>query len=341
MKLAPTQDQRDFARAVADVLDKECTPAALRLAAGHSAPRWSLLAELGVLGVTVPENHGGLGLDERDLMPILVETGRVALPEALVEHVVGVRLLRDLTSPSVADELLPACAAGRTTLGVGLPREPFVVAGESTSLLLLFAGEEMHAVEANAVALTPQPALDGSRRLAHVAWSPAPGTRVAAGPAVVAAGERAADLAAFATGAQLVGLAYRLIDLAVQHAKVREQFGQPIGAFQAVKHRLADALLAVEFAAPVVARAAWSAALDVPTRSRDASMAKCFASEAADRAAHAALQVHGAIGYTDEHDVSLYLKRAWTLAAAYGDATTHRARVAKAVLDDGLDARVP
>jgi len=122
-------------------------------------------------------------------------------------------------------------------------------------------------------------------------------------------------------------VADRLLSMAAQYAKDRSQFGKPIGSFQAVKHHLADALVRVEFARPVVYRAAWSLQHGDPDASMHASMAKAMASEAATLAARTALQVHGAIGYTWEHDLQLWMKRAWSLAAAWGDAATHRARV--------------
>ena len=140
------------------------------------------------------------------------------------------------------------------------------------------------------------------------------------------------DRGALAAAAYLVGLSERMIDVAAEYARQREQYGRPIGVNQAVKHLLADALLKVEFAKPAVYRAAWSVAEGEPTRARDVSMAKAFASDAAYRASRSAMQVHGAIGYTWEADLQLWMKKAWALQRAWGDATFHRRRVAEAVL---------
>ena len=140
------------------------------------------------------------------------------------------------------------------------------------------------------------------------------------------------DRGALAAAAYLVGLGERLIDVAAEYARQREQYGRPIGVNQAVKHLLADALLKVEFAKPAVYRAAWSVAERAPMRSRDVSMAKAFASDAAYRSSRSAMQVHGAIGYTWEADLQLWMKKAWALQRAWGDATFHRRRVADAVL---------
>ena len=135
------------------------------------------------------------------------------------------------------------------------------------------------------------------------------------------------------TGAVLLGVADRLITMTAAYAVDRVQFGVPIGSFQAVKHHLANALIRLEFARPAVYRAAWSLDIGDPDAGSHASMAKALASDAATGAARIALQVHGAIGYTWEHDIHLWMKRAWSLAAAWGDAGFHRARVLESLPD--------
>jgi len=139
------------------------------------------------------------------------------------------------------------------------------------------------------------------------------------------------DRGALGTAAVLVGLGQAMLDMTVGYVRERHQFGVPIGSFQAVKHHLADAALALEFARPTVWRAAWSVAHDEPTRARDVSMAKAMASDAATLAGRKALQCHGAIGYTVEADLHLYLKRTWALARSWGDAAFHTDRVATAL----------
>jgi alkylation response protein AidB-like acyl-CoA dehydrogenase len=170
----------------------------------------------------------------------------------------------------------------------------------------------------------------------HLTFIRSDGTRdVLAGAEAQIGGDQdpAFDRAAFAASAVLCGIADRVIELAAMYAKERHQFGKPIGSFQAVKHLLADALLGLEFARPAVYRAAWSIATDAPGRGRDASMAKALASEATMNACRSALQVHGAVGYTHEHDLHLWLTKGFELAHAYGTAAWHRERVARAVLD--------
>jgi alkylation response protein AidB-like acyl-CoA dehydrogenase len=131
----------------------------------------------------------------------------------------------------------------------------------------------------------------------------------------------------------MVGIAQQLVDLAARYATQREQFGRPIGSFQAVKHQLASVQVWVEFARPVVYRAAWAVAHDAPARAVAVSHAKAAAAEAALQAARTALQVHGAIGYTWEVDLHIWMKRAWALDVAWGTRLWHRARVGAAVLD--------
>ena len=148
-------------------------------------------------------------------------------------------------------------------------------------------------------------------------------------------GRPAFDRAVLATAAQALGVAQQLVDLAVRYACQRQQFGVPIGSFQAVKHPLASAQVRIEFARPVVYRAAWSVARGARHRSLDVSHAKLAACEAATAAARVALQCFGAIGYTWEQDLHVWMRRAWSLDLAWGGAPFHRARVAEHVLADG------
>jgi alkylation response protein AidB-like acyl-CoA dehydrogenase len=284
----------------------------------------------------VPEALGGLGMGELDLVLVLEEAGRAAAPEPLVETIaVGAPLLRDTATAALREAWLPRVAAGEAVLAVGLEAAPYVAFAAEADLLLLQRGDELHALSRGAATLTAQPAVDGSRRLFSVAWSPSAATLFASGAEARRAVAVALDRGAVASAAELCGVARRLLDTTVEYAKVRQQFGKPIGSFQAIKHHLASALLALEMARPLVARAAYSFAHDDADRSLHASMAKARASEAALVAARAALQCHGAIGYTVEYDLHLWMKRAWSLAAAWGDAGWHRGRVGAALFETG------
>jgi alkylation response protein AidB-like acyl-CoA dehydrogenase len=339
MRFAFTEDQRLFQHTVRDLLTKECPPEEVRALwsdpVGRSRQRWSKLAEMGVLGLLVGANHGGMAMDEVDLVLLLEETGRVALPEPIVETAaVAVRLLQEAGSAEIRDQWLPAIASGEAMVSVGLDAAgPYVADAHVADLLLLQHGAELHAVAPGDVSLVAQPSVDGARRIFTVDWVPSPRTLVSTAAEPVAA---AFDRGALGTAAQLLGIADHMIELTAEYARQREQFGKPIGSFQAVKHLLADALLKLDFARPAVYRAAWSVARAEATRARDVSIAKAFAGEAADRVARASLQIHGAIGYTWEHDLHLWMKKGWTLSAAWGDAAWHRERVAAQLVDGNV-----
>jgi hypothetical protein len=261
----------------------------------------------------VAEADGGLGLTELDVVLLAEEAGNAALPEPFVEHVlVGA----PLTAPTV-----PAVADGSITVTAGDPLAPYGATADLTVFLapdpqVVVAGEYERA-----------DSVDGSRRLAGL-------VAVHQGRPL----DRAELSQAFWRGtlgysAQLVGLARRMLTMTVAYVAERRQFGAPIGSFQAVKHHLADVRIAIEFAAPLVYRAAYSMAEGDPDAMLHCSMAKAQSADAAERAARAALQCHGAIGYSFEHDLHLWMKRAWALSRTWGDAAWHRDRVARAILD--------
>jgi alkylation response protein AidB-like acyl-CoA dehydrogenase len=365
MRFTFTEEQRRFQASIQTFLEKECTPAHVRALwateTGRSPERWAKLAEIGLLGLLVPERFGGLGMDEIDLVLLLEETGRAALPEPVIETAaVGVPLLAALAaqqeragSPEVAGGSPDAAGRARELAGgwlarvvsggavvtVGHGANPLVTDAHVADLLLLQHGDEVHALSREHATLERQPCADPSRRLFRVTWLPASATRVALGEAGRRLLAAAFDRGALAAAAQLLGIGQTLVNMAVRYACQREQFGKPIGSFQAVKHMLANVAVRLEFARPVVYRAAFSVARDAATRAVDVSHAKVAASEAAVQAAKVALQVHGAVGYTWEMDLHIWMKRAWALEAAWGTGAWHRERVAAAILDNGADSR--
>ncbi len=357
MDFAFTEEQEALRQGVRTVLDTECTPDALRafaladedgrVALSHN--RWAVLAELGAPALIVPEAADGLGLSDVDLVGVLEEAGRVGLPEPLLETAALAAptfaallpepaaaaalaaLVRDDVSVAVGGiDVTPGGLVSPTEVAAdGTLRTPRVVGARDAALLLLAvrdpdSGWQLHAVPAASVTVFRTPALSASRDLSTVHWPLASDTLLAYGVAADAAVALLADRAAAGTAALLVGLAERMLALSAAYAKERHQFGKPIGSFQAVKHLLADARVALEFARPATYRAAWSLATAQPMLPHDASMAKAMASDAADLAAKVALQVHGAIGYTWECDLHFFLKQAWALSRAWGDAATHR-----------------
>lgn len=335
MRFALTDDQAALRDAVRDLLTRECPPAVVREAweGGAGALRvaavWAKLAEMGVLGAAVPEEAGGLGLGACDLVPLLEEAGRVALPLPIVETAfVGAPLLaavgeEDAVGRIVEGELLVACALD------GADEVPW--AGDAGLVLVAERpGGPISRIAAPSGALAAADSIDGARRVGVLTDRSAAELLDATDEDCLAAWQRGALGAA----AQLVGLSRALLAMSVAYAEERRQFGVPIGSFQAVKHHLANALLGVEFAAPAVLRAAWSLDTGAATADRDLAMAKALASDAAERVAATALQAHGAIAYTTEYDLHLFAKRVWAGSRSWGTAEWQRARVATAL---GLD----
>jgi alkylation response protein AidB-like acyl-CoA dehydrogenase len=312
MRFAFTEDQLLFAEGLRDMLSKECPPSRVRAVwddgSGHDPALWAQLAEMGVLSMLVPESAGGMGGTEVDLVLLLEELGRAAVPGPALE-----------TAAVVAPALNDATVVGTAAIGPDGTTAPYVPHAQAAEVVLVPGG----IVRTAGATLTDVEGIDGGRRLYEVSG---------ATEAVAYDEALAFDRGALAAAAYLVGLSSWMIDTAAEYARQREQYGRPIGVNQAVKHLLADALLKVEFAKPALYRAAWSVSVGEPTRARDVSMAKAFASDAAYRATRSSMQVHGAIGYTWEADLQLWMKKAWALQRAWGDATYHRRRVADAVL---------
>lgn len=326
MQFSFTEDQALFKAAVTDIFTSECTPEHVRAAAQSDTGRvpglWSLLAETGVVGLTAPESAGGLGMNEVDLVGLLEQAGRFVVPEPLIEHTA-------VAVPALAEagqnDVLSAASAGTELVTVVNPLVPYALAGGDATWLIAEISGELRLGPVEGVDLEAQPALDRTRRLFRPTLPTGWGERLDADP------ERAFDRGAVAASSVAVGIARHLITATVEYVSERHQFGKPVGTYQAVKHHLADAAKAVEFAAPVVAYAAWSVAENTADRSRDVSMAKVLASDAVDLAARHALQCHGAIGYTEEYDLQLWLKRAWAISASWGSAGWHRNRVGLAL----------
>jgi alkylation response protein AidB-like acyl-CoA dehydrogenase len=280
---------------------------------------WQKLAAVGVIGTLVPEERGGLGLDETSLVPLLEEIGRSGLPGPAAETIA-------VAAPLLGSEHLAGLLAGDTMAAAQLGREDLVPHGQHAALIVLRAGGALRAYQRDALDLEACPATDGSRGVARLLRRPAAGgTLLTDDPALIESAWRRGVLG---TSALLTGLAARMLTLTVDYVKQREQFGRPIGSFQAIKHALANALVAVEFARPAVLAGAWAQAAGAADAAAQVSAAKVLASDAARLVARTALQCHGAIGYTTEYDLHLYAKRAWALIPGWGSPEWHRARLA-------------
>ncbi|MET9827911.1 acyl-CoA dehydrogenase family protein [Streptomyces sp. NPDC006385] len=326
MRFLLDDQQREFARSLDCMLTAAGTPAVVRAwSAGDHGPGralWARLAEAGVFALAVPEEYDGLGPRPVELAVAFTELGRHAVPGPLVETVAAAALLDRLDDATLATDWLPGIASGKTAASLCLltPDSPYALDADAADVVLVVTGDAVRVAESVGPA---QPSADPARRLAR----PLGGTVLARGPHVSAAAERAADIAALATAAQALGLGRALLDRTVDHVRRRTQFGRPIGSFQAVKHRLADVLIALEFAQPLVHAAAVAVAAGRPDGARDIAAAKVAAGEAAYGAARTALHCHGALGYTEELDLSLWIRKARPLRTAWGTPASCRARV--------------
>ncbi|MEV7614361.1 acyl-CoA dehydrogenase family protein [Streptomyces sp. NPDC089799] len=361
MRFLPTGEQSEFARTLRRLLGASDLPGAVRAwQAGDTGPGaavWRKVADTGLFALAVPEAYDGLGPLPVELALGFVELGRAGMPGPLAETAAACVLLTALdgaedggTGSGTGSGIRAGSGAGA---GAGLAKRflPGLVAGETRATLVLPGGGP-YALDADTADLRFTVSADGELRLAaapgagdvrvsadparRLAGLPPGGELLASGPAVLTAAAGALRWARLLTAAQCAGLGEALLDRTVSYVKQRTQFGTPVGGFQAVKHRLADVLLGLEFAKPVV----WAGALalaggggggsgrpavgDVAAVD-DVAAAKLMAGEAAYAAARAALQLHGAIGYTEELDLSLWLRKARPLRDAWGSPTTCRA----------------
>ena len=336
-----SEQQTAFRDAVSRFLMTEAAPETLReiweTDAGRSPQLRAALASHGLTRMSVAEKYGGLGCDDVDWALITQELGYYCIPDSLADTAcVAVGLLGGLDNDvQMASDWLALVVGGSVRIAVGHPINSLVADAHMADLLLLHHAGEIHALARASVDVRLNPSIDQSRRLCRVSWIPTAATRVADAVCGEALWAEALNRGALCVAGQLIGLAQRMLDLSVDYARQRKQFGRPIGSFQVIKHYLSDLVTKIEFAKPVLYRAAYA----LSNRQADAdvlvSHAKLACGAAAWSAARHGLQVHGATGYTWETDLQMFMKRAWALDASWGDRGFHKARVAQFVLEDG------
>ena len=314
MRFELTEEQAGFAQALGDMLAKADTVAAARAwAVGDTAPGlsvWKRLADQGVTALVVPEESGGLGGSQVDL---------VVAHEVLGHHLAVGPWIESSAylASALSGDALEAVAGGAVATVAIPPHVPFALDGDTAEHVYVVGPDGLVAASVDEV----RPSVDTTRRLATVTASSDPA--VAEPPAL----ESAFDAAVLACAAQLLGAGERVLADTVAYAKQRRQFSREIGSYQAIKHQLADVRIALDFARPLLLGAALG---DVPVEA-----AKLAAGDAAYLASRTGLQVHGAIGYTAEFDLSLWLTRIRALLGAWGTPSYLRGRVLDHVLEVG------
>jgi alkylation response protein AidB-like acyl-CoA dehydrogenase len=362
-----SHEQREI-RAVArqfleDVSSSEALRAAMAQPDGFDPEVWQQIAELGWPAMCIAEEHGGLGFGELERVLLMEEMGRALLPSPFLSSAVLAadaialvaagaareRLLRRLAEGELRATLVAAgdLHAGRAPAGdVVAARDEgaWLLSGPgglaldagSAELLVVAAGVDdrtgLFAVDARAPGVTRTPArlMDETRRFARVAFDATPAERIDDGADAVVALTRALALGTVALAAEMVGAAQRCLDMSVLYAKERRQFGVPIGSFQVIKHRCAVLAVEIDAAREAVLLAAEVLTSGDPTDGPlVASLAKSAAGDAFQKAVDDTVQIHGGIGFTDEHDAHLFFKRARTDGSLLGAADEHRMRIAE------------
>ncbi|HEX9775664.1 MAG TPA: acyl-CoA dehydrogenase family protein [Actinomycetota bacterium] len=321
-----SDEQRALAAEARRFLREQCPAAHVREfiddPAGWSRGLWKQMADLGWTGLPFGEAHGGLGLGYLDVVLLFDELGRALAPVPYLSSMIAGLAIARAGSDEQRDRLLPAIASGEK---VGaLVADEVVLDAPCADVFVVIDGENLHLVE-DGFTVEPKRGFDLTRPVGTVSFGdgarePMPG------PAAIARRFAVASVCA-----EMVGVATKATELSVAYAKEREQFGRPIGSFQAIKHELAEMAAEVDAARAAVAYACWAVDTGAPDADTAISVAKSYASDACGHAAGEAIQVHGGIGYTWEHDVHLYTRRVKSLEAVYGDAAHHRERLAVAL----------
>jgi len=368
MNFGLTEDQEHLRDAARKFLEEQCPMEEVRRLmnepAGYSEKLWAEIAELGWTGLVTAEEYGGAGLGFIELIVLLEETGRGLFPSPLISTLLAGSVIDDIGSGGQKSGALSALAAGEEIGAIAIfdcpddiSRAGIATRGTTDGDEIVLQGGKTHVIDAPSaslfvvafrdeaddvqLALVPSgtdgvtveslDTLDKSKRIGHVDLASVRvprdailGDAESAWPAI----ERVMDRGAIATTAEILGAGQAALDLTVQFAKDRVQFGSPIGRYQGVKHPLAEIYVDLESIRSLLYYAAWAVEENSSDLSSAASQAKAFATEAFLKIGVAGVQLHGAVGYTEEYDIQLYLKRSKWARPVFGDENHHLDRVA-------------
>jgi alkylation response protein AidB-like acyl-CoA dehydrogenase len=323
-----TDDQQAIKRTAKDLLSDRFKPERVRElaeAGAYDDDAWKELSELGWPGIFIDEEHGGQGLGVVELVILMEELGYALAPVPFLGNVGAGLAIQAAGSDEQKQRWLPGLASGELRGAAGIVRgdvAALIPDGPDADLIALCGAEGVTVVEASAAQVEQVATMDATRRYARVKVN-------GAGEALEGEPGPGIGAALVAVSAELIGISQRAMEMAVEYARDRKQFGRPIGAYQAVSHRCAQMLLETEGARSATYYAAWTADAEPESLELAASMAKAYASDAGWRVCSSSLQVHGGIGFTWEHDLHFLLKRAKVDALLWGSSTDHRERVAQ------------
>ena len=325
-----TDDQQAIKRTAKDLLAERYRPEKVRELAETGAyddAIWEELSGLGWPGIFIGEEDGGQGLGTVELLVLMEELGYALAPSPFFSNASAGLAIQEAGSDEQRERWLPGIASGEARGTVGGVRDgaaPLVADADSAAVVVLV--EDGSATLAEGASAEPVTTIDSTRRFSRV--EVAGGEPLGGGEAAGGRLGRALDRIETALAAELTGVAQRAMEMAVGYARERKQFDRPIGAYQAVSHRCAQMLLEVEGARSTALYAGWAAEAEPESLPIAASMAKAYAADAGWRVTASSLQVHGGIGFTWEHDLHFFLKRAKADGHLFGTAGEHRDRVA-------------
>lgn len=328
-----TDEQEALREAVRGLLAGYSTRAAMAAPAGYDAGLWARLCkEIGVAGLAVPQEYGGSGAGLLETQVVLEELGRGLTPAPMLGTVLAGQALLSSGDAEACERLLPGICSGELIATVAFaptgdlpPRIRHVPDAAVADVLIIVAGDTLWELDAATVTRHPEDSLDLTRRLSTVVLDGVPARRLGD-----ASQSRLWDTACVALSAEQVGAAAHALQLTIAYAQTRHQFGRPIGSFQVLQHRLAEAHVRVQAARSASWTAAEALVTGAPDAYRLASVAKVCCSETLQAVAAEMVQIHGGIAITWEHDAHLYLRRAYASAQLFGSPARHVERLAPA-----------
>ncbi len=370
MQFGLTETQQTLKNTVRKFLAAECPMAEVRRLidtdTAHDPALWRKMADQGWTGMLIPEQYGGFGMGMLEMAAALEEMGRALLPGAFFNTVLMAgSLIQSAGSEAQKQKYLAPIARGEATAAVAFLEESGAMTPDAlrmqarksgsgytldgTKLLVLSAsvadilvvvakldGEPaLFLVPAKSAGLriNPMSSIDLTRKAYEVVFNGVAAELLASGAAALTALDRARAIATVGLVAEMTGGMQRLLEITVEYAKTRKQFGRPIGQFQAVQHQCADMLVFTESSRSAAYYAAYAIEEGIPEARLAVSVAKAYASDAYREVGNRAIQVHGGMGFTWENDSHLYYRRAKVSELMFGDATFHREQIAKLVID--------